>query len=107
VKRSSSPYARLSFRKLEAAESVGIARVETALVEDRDHLSIGVVVEEPVDLRDYVGFRLPELPGVQGQGQVEISGRPTAKADMGDDALSLEHCHVFDHEPNHPLPLSV
>lgn len=64
-------------------EGLPLAGGEAALIEPCSDLSLGMMIEEPVDLAHDIGTRLSELPRRGGERQWESVALATLKSALG------------------------
>ena len=61
-------------------------------------LGVGVIVEQPVEQRERVGVRLPQVPRAGWDRDREAGGLAAAEADVEVDLVGLVEGDVFDQE---------
>jgi hypothetical protein len=76
------------------------------LIQNPRDFAITIVLQERVDLGDYVRFRFPDLSDWPGFRQAETTSSAAAETHIHLDSLAVDQCDIFDEQAENTFPSS-
>ena len=83
-------------RNLFQVERLMLPSPSSPLIQNFRNLAIAIVIQQCIDLGDYLGFRLPNLSNRQRFGQSEASRGATSETHMDLDYISTNQRHILN-----------
>src|SRR5437660_6493284 len=93
-------------RNLLQVERLILPSPPSSLIQNLCDLAVTVMIQQSVDLGDYLRFRLPDLSDWQRLRQGETASSTAAETHMCLDPLTVDQCHIFDEQAENAFPLA-